>query len=593
MESVEQSAGQAGDSFASPMSVDSNHQPARQTANHHRSYGRRRPSLRLRHMHTAFNTANYGGNRVHPQVPRGVFSPISPRTRRPRTRSIAQTELESQQQPQPQPFEEQIPPLPEAPEVEAQWRPSIVVGSPLWVEGEDLSRIEIADRKIAQRRLWVEHYRGASDFPSLLEDAIRERNQLLPTDEESTQPKSTLPSTHALAVAERVALLQTTLESSYFPPERANIAAAIAGYSSGEIRCSTSYTLIWAGQIVDRCPDYASFTSDRVARLGRYCASHGPGWLWYEPPLSGPGSSTIHGPSGAAKKAICLENKPAWRRLTDNMGHYQITMGFRRRKALVTRSGLPTPLRPPRRPGAGKKLPTEPDHDGPPVFWSVLLDSGATLPCLFEGDLSRLEINPRTYAAQSARNISTADDAKVMRIYDLDVTICSDLSAISPDTDVTTLGAVTIAVVAIPGSVPDEASDPSRAPDRLSGILPWHLCYVSSAPGNFKIWMGDERRDVLGAGRFPEKKLGQSSVSTPIQQPLRPRGTPLLQTTNLGTPTRIVFEHKLADGSVLVVRDTDEEGRGNLVVSGPEGIVYNLEDRTGRDTRVKSKGRLT
>lgn len=70
-----------------------------------------------------------------------------------------------------------------------EWRPSIVIGSPLWLEGEDLNAIEIADRKIAQTRLWANHYRGVPEFAQMLQEAIREREQLDETARVNTQPR--------------------------------------------------------------------------------------------------------------------------------------------------------------------------------------------------------------------------------------------------------------------------------------------------------------------------------------------------------------------------------------------------------------------
>ncbi|KAK4444060.1 hypothetical protein QBC34DRAFT_195176 [Podospora aff. communis PSN243] len=564
--------------------MDTGEQSVFRAASHHHAPSRRRSSVRIRHMRDAYNTTNFGGNRAVHHVPRGVFSPSTPIVARPprlRRRTLAR--IDPEEQPRSGEDGGHLDPLQVVPE--AQWRPSIALGSPLWLEGEDLNRIQIADRKIAQRQLWLEHYNGASDFPALLEEAIQERNQLDPAAEENTKPTSSLASTHSEAIANRVALLQTLLGSSQFQPERDNITAAVTGYTTGEIPCSTSYTLIWAGHIVDRCPSHESFTQDRAARLDKYTMLHGPGWLWYEPPLSGPSTIT-------AKTAICLENKPAWRHQTSNMGHYEITMGFRRRKAAVSVTApTPPPSRsrsrrrlrkqPPLKIPPPEKPPTVSDPDGPTVYWSVLLDSGATFPCLFEGDLSRLGISRYNYAAQSCRTIATADDLKIMRTYDLDVSISAPLSAATPSAakEPATLGMQTIPVVALPGSCPDDASDPAGAPGRLSGIIPFHMAYVTSAPYAFKIWMGTDRRDVLGAGRFPGSK---------------PRMAPL----ELGTPTRVVFEHMLADGSKLVFKD-DEEGRGSPVVSGPAvGVIHNPDEEKERQeqdppTRRMSQGRLT
>ena len=81
------------------------------------------------------------------------------------------------------------------PEVEASqpndfgaWKPSIVIGSPLWLDAEDLSVIEIADRKVAMTRLWAHHYQG-EHFAQVHQDAVREREQLDETAEINTQPR--------------------------------------------------------------------------------------------------------------------------------------------------------------------------------------------------------------------------------------------------------------------------------------------------------------------------------------------------------------------------------------------------------------------
>jgi hypothetical protein len=53
--------------------------------------------------------------------------------------------------------------------------------------------------------------------------------------------------------------------------------AVIAGYKSGAITYSTNLTILYAGNIVDTAPDYASFAQDREKRLDRYASLHGSG----------------------------------------------------------------------------------------------------------------------------------------------------------------------------------------------------------------------------------------------------------------------------------------------------------------------------
>ncbi|KAK4112023.1 hypothetical protein N656DRAFT_790158 [Canariomyces notabilis] len=436
------------------------------------------------------------------------------------------------------------------------------MGSPLWLEGEDPSPIEVADRKVMQLRFL---------------EAIQEREQLDETNPVNTQPRSANPSLHRAAIQQRVDLLRATLQTSRFPPERANIEAAIAGYESGAIPYSDAYTLIWAGRIVDRCPSFASFAADRAERLDRYLAEHGPGWLWYEPPLAGGGAAPI-----LVKKAICLENHPAWRAISEEMGHYRVTLGFRRRKEWVAREGeggeeweggergeggeggFTTASRYATRRVRHRRPPMTADPSGPRIFWPTLLDSGATLPCLWEADILLLQIDLDTYAAQSVRTVSTAESVQQSRVYDLDVAVCPPLtppafvSVIYPhppghedDEEYEPVSHIT-PVVAFPGQARSDYTGDEYSPDRLSGLLPFHSCYVSGAPGSYRLWLGKDRRDVLGAGRMP----GQMRFPE-------------------HTPSRVVFEHEFLDGNMIrrVLRDEDDARRGSrIIVSGPRGF---------------------
>ena len=438
------------------------------------------------------------------------------------------------------------------------------------------------------------------------------------------------------------------------------------------------YTLVWAGRIVDRCPDFESFTVDRSARLDRYLAEHGPGWLWYEPPLAGSSSSSsssssvaIHGPTVLLKKGVCLENKSSWRRKTENMGHYRVQMSFRRRKAQVAREEPPLsrprrdarkhqshPNQPSSIPGitgttAGSNshsdrsstrpapIPTVSDPDGPHIVWDTLLDSGATLPCIFTADLPALRIDPARYAAQSGRIIATAESVTRMRVYELDVGVVLASSTTTSSTSSSTVtaaaaaddddddeggGAVTtkttaIPVVALPGSAASDF-DGELAPDRLSGLLPFHACYVSSAPGQFRLWLGEGRRDVLGAGRMPpgQRPSGEAGPGRDgggqedrgkeerelLQQPRRRQQQQQgpkphdshhhhrhhdhdrdhqrwwmetgAEAAMLGTPKRVVFEHEFVVNGVKRVLRDEESARGSVIVSGPSGIDFDRLD---------------
>jgi hypothetical protein len=63
------------------------------------------------------------------------------------------------------------------------------VGSSLWLEGEDLDAIQLADRKVTQTRLWADHYQGVPEFVRMHQGALEEREQLDATAEANTLPR--------------------------------------------------------------------------------------------------------------------------------------------------------------------------------------------------------------------------------------------------------------------------------------------------------------------------------------------------------------------------------------------------------------------
>ncbi|KAK3336749.1 hypothetical protein B0T19DRAFT_50138 [Cercophora scortea] len=587
-------------------------------------------------------------------------SPHPPRRRRIRTRSVAkaeeeekekekETEAASQQQrplpsstPAPAPVPTPIP----AEDSSTKWRPSIVIDSPLTLPGEDPSRIELADRKIAQHRLLTTTYPNHPDFPSLLDAAILERSLLSPLNDENTKPLSTLPSTHALAITKRLNILRSILTNptTTFPPERTNIEAAIAGYTSGLIPYSDSYTILWAGHIVDTCPSYASFTSNRAERINHYFAQHGEGWLWYEPPLTDEDSSSpLRGPPTTivAKRALCLPNPPSWRQTSEGMGHYELQMGFRRRKDRVTKSttnphtsstsgitttlgsGLTrlilkpsststttTPLKAAKSArrktgttGSGGQAyitaDTEPDPLGPLIFFNTLLDSGATFPCLFASDLSKLGIDPSHYSAQTARPLSTADSVTTVKMYELDVAIVDPHQhslktpnrnpPIYPSERDRPLGG-TIPVVCF-GHTPVEGSFPSR----LSGMLPFHVCYMSSTPGKYEMWLSEDRREVLGTSRMPGQMYYHGFLSGRDDEP-GPRDTDypdlVLKSDRMGTPVRVTFEHDFVDksGEAWVSVEVDEPSGSTLDFKHKDRFKREL-DRGAPAIRIEPRKR--
>lgn len=55
---------------------------------------------------------------------------------------------------------------------------------------------------------------------------------------------------------------------------------------SGEIGYNDHFTVIYAAHIVDTVATYSEFVHNRTEMLDRYFDMHGPGWMWYEPPLN-------------------------------------------------------------------------------------------------------------------------------------------------------------------------------------------------------------------------------------------------------------------------------------------------------------------
>lgn len=518
-----------------------------------------------------------------------------------------------------------------------KWAPSAAIGSPLALEGEDLSRIELADRKVHQTRKWLDYYNGGPYFENLLQEAIREREQLDETDVENTKPMSSLNSIHQKTIKDRIDVLRSVLKDSVFPPERENISAAIAGYESGAINPqSSSYTIIWAGRIVDTCPDYDSFTLDREARLDRYAAQHGPGWLWYEAPLpldEGAGGA-LRGPPTVVKKAMALDAFNL--QSTDNQGHWRILMGFRRRKEAVMRGSggagrkkrktdqqpeTPTALGvspvledldkaqvdppPSTARSKSKKQPsTEFDPNGPCIMWNTLLDSGATYPCLFSADLPALRIDPTQYAAQSVKKVATAEGIANQMSYELDVTVHTTPNNPSdqrPQHEVMSKAALsplgtTLPVIVFNGQANSDFT-PGATPERLSGILPFHSCYLSAAPGSRRLWLGETRGEVLGIARLPAAQrcgvwkssqiLGGVNSSTHNLRSsgkFLPAGYPSFTSDERAMnpiPRRIIFEHDTPDGSGRVITEIEQDPTGG---TGNDSMVTDIVVR-GHPTR--------
>ncbi|KAI0178535.1 hypothetical protein GGR52DRAFT_578828 [Hypoxylon sp. FL1284] len=417
-----------------------------------------------------------------------------------------------------------------------------VIGTEL---GENLSRIEAKNREIAQQRYIVRYHEQHSPHQvprqqTLLEELLREREEM-PDTEENNMPEDQRDERER--IDERLELLNWGLETCQCEAEEVNIQAAIRGYQSGAIPYSNNYTLIYAGHIVDSCPTYRSFCADRQERLHHYYARFGPGWLWHEPPLSGTGIEPL------AKKGLCVPRSFSGRNY--NIGSYFINMRFLADKSVVTRGNKPYNA------ATDEKLTWE--------NFRTLLDSGSTFPILSSADFGRLDIDLRWHPAQGITRLSTLDSVQGYRFFELTVSVRDyDGETIVGEGD----QAVWPSELKILGGLYPVCLRPGKgsSADRLSGMLPFEACYMSSAPTMMSLWVGEDRRDVLGASRMPAhmrydpEKLIKVEIEDETLEKIR---------SEARTPDRVAFEHRLNSKKELSLLDTDQlgvRGRSQLMV---------------------------
>ena len=424
--------------------------------------------------------------------------------------------------------------------------------------------------------------------------------------------RSCLASTVEDAISTRLSLLRSALESSQFAPEAANIRVAIRGYAAGAIPYSSNFTLIYAGHIVDTCPSYESFCVDRSERLDRYAEAHGPGWLWYEPPLAGEFGGGVE----LVKKGFALNNPPSRRAGGCGSGYWEITMGFRRRRDRVSRhgkkpaEGSPSPTGGEHRATVGEVTigkfdplgspnsppDTVPDPTAPRLF-SMHLDSGATKPTLYTDDFKAMGIDRGSYSAQTVARAQGVWMSAMTRLFEVDVGIyaapnnddgtAAVAGPVAPDPPDRVWPAEPDALGAtMPVIMLDEPLPPSHRPSdcsRLSGMLPFYAAYLSVAPGTHAIWVGEDRKDVLGAARMPGHMRYSGfriEGSLPLDHHAAAPGAlatghPVWLARDLKSPDRMVFEHKLGDS---LVQDEDL-GTGVSIIR----LVANKDGRRGDD----------
>ncbi|CAF3480373.1 hypothetical protein SNK03_001696 [Fusarium graminearum] len=505
--------------------------------------------------------------------------------------------------------------------VPPDWEPPLMIGASL---GTNLSRLENAERSVLQWEAIIANARRTqprADLSGLEKqrDKARQEFEGMEESDENLIPVDELESTKRHRIRKRIDLLTTSLGRDECPAGDTNIRAAIKAYQTGQIKCWDRWTLIYAGHLADFCPSYESFTLDRRERLDRYHSQYGEGWLWYEPPLAPGGNhqaeqlmaATWAQPS--ADSGLLTGHKPY---------NWEISMGFKRVKGFHSRftqragkagrkkSGkvllYQTQLR---ELGSDKRAPcyVEDDDDdttAPRVCFKMLLDSGATHPSLHNTDLQYIGIDRKTYPAQTHIAVSTAESsAAVARVYEMRVDVCryNGESLVGDDpifpNERRELGGIAPVMILVK-STPDESEPLSEwyeealdngedvseeaiakrykgsQESRLSGMLPFQVCYFAGAPGKSVFWFGEDRRDVLGADRMPGQQRWELHLEPKGVQ--RPK-----EVSHLDRPT-VVFDHQMK-GLKLLDTDSATDSRTSVLTIDDATKKRQVVMKTGKD----------
>lgn len=514
---------------------------------------------------------------------------------------------------------------------DVEWQPSLVIGSSS-IDAGNPSAKEVARRNMLQWEHIYQHHHQQTPGGSQLgvldgrrKDAAREYEDICArADPEDDVPRNETRAFKEERVRSRLAVLEETLAQSTEPecePMRANLSAAIRGYQEGTIGCSSKYTLIFAGHIVDTtCRTWAEFTVDRKDRLDGYFEQHGPGFLWWEPPLAG-GKDRVN-----AKKALVLDVTKHIEpdvQFRDDQCHFRIPMCFRKESALTCRmagtqgryakAGQGGPSKPSTRKrkwvsvddgesdaellrkARGAVAGTHNTHPFPQMsakgvalskagpidmntvvstpagqthIFEMLLDSGCETPILFHADFVSLGFTSADMNAASVATIHGANGRKSnLKIFEL-------LGGVQlSENDFHGHELFPTCVIKLDWRLKPPAG---YSGERLSGVLPFLAYYMSFAPGMDRAHMGNERGDVLGMQRIPSGLRYDPFVKPRLGEP---RET-LFEQLQALNPSKIVFEHQRAGGGrTLMEEENESEGGGSRIT------LFNT-DGTVVDTRM-------
>jgi len=295
---------------------------------------------------------------------------------------------------------------------------------------------------------------------------------------------------------------------------------------------------MYAGKVVDTASSYGEFVGDRQERLDWYEKAHGPHWLWWEPPLKMHPNDV---PKSKSSVALHATDTSA------DLGEYRVKQGFWKRTNWVRR--MPQTI-------GTKLLPATMNlegsvwagNEGPRLWFESMLDSGATLPSLHKEDFVNLGIDNNTYGCQSVQSFTTASGAVNSRIYELFVCVLDhngrhlvdSNDPVFPPPAASYLGSLCpVCVCTLPKTVDANGIETEH---RLSGILPFLACYVSSTPSRGIIYLGEDRNDVLGHNKMPGQKKWDISIGN------RTRDDTVLPEHTFDKP-KIKFTHR--DGQLI------------------------------------------
>jgi len=252
--------------------------------------------------------------------------------------------------------------------------------------------------------------------------------------------------------------------------------------------------------------------------LDRYAEAHGPHWIFYESPLD------VHPETQPLMmKSLSLDRKDSW----TNLGPYYLNQGYWKRAGWVRRmpqmaNSSISFLEPTfRRLPDGRVACQEP---GPKQCFRSLLDSGATYPSLYREDLQKLAIDETNYACQAVATMKTANGIVNARIFELFVCVLDDNNEQLVDPNDAAwpyhahyLGGLCPCIELL--DTLDVSPEGVQVGDRLSGLLPFVACYMTSTPTRNTLFLGEDRKDVLGSHRIPGHKKWD------IQMPNGPPGS--------------------------------------------------------------------